>query len=532
MSGDPRDETDRTAETVDDEREPAGDPAPDESGRDAPAGATNPAADGPDPGPGEDRDRPASTGEGSPGAIELTESDVAVTKRVVPGDGDDGARIAFRLTTSAEGARSVRVVEPLPEDVDPDSVRIDPEFADGWDRGREGLAFRTVMGPGDEVTTGYRPPPGRDPAGFLGRPRVDVSDLSAGGSGSVLDRLGEFLTGGSSTDDPGDEAAAVASDVDPDVPSPSEGGRVERGDDADTERARDPEPGAERGDEPVDGRITPDSGAGDGASDDDRTGDAATDSRAGQSTDVPEALVDAETVAGALETELRAGRVDGSTLTTLRGVVDRESDESSAGSAAIEARVARLEQRTGELSAYADELASFLEDPGTAAAIRERLDEVSTTVESLDERASATGERVGDLAGRVEGVSSRVERLEERLGRVDDRVETVAERLEGTREAGERARSRLDDLEDRVGTLAEDVDADAAARETAVAELRDDLAALRADVDALVGFRDRVGRVVDVPDPDREHRTRDGTATTDDGGSAGHDPADDDGTAG
>jgi hypothetical protein len=449
---------------------------------------------------GIDADEAADSGS----VVEREASGVAVAKRLV--DGDDGRSVQFHLRTTADGARSVRLVDPLASGAGAEGVRFDPEFAGGWARGDDAVEFRTVLGPGDEVLTGYEPPADADLDAFGVPFRLDVSDLSSGGSGSLLDRLSSFLSGGS-TGDGGDGGPADDGPTDGEgavPPSPDAAGDPGAGAGA-AEPAREATTGTTADVDAGDGGAVGSDDAGDAAG---RVGAVGTDD-AGDG-----ARVDPRRPGGDVEPAVRPG-----SAAVERVTEDRVEPRATVGGRepAIRSRprvgpgaIRRRDGRDADLLAEADDDAlprssgvaavpdSLADAETVGAALAAEIEAGRLDVDTVSALAAATR---GRLEGPAEARVARLERQVDELAAYTEAIESflvdpgtadaVRSDLEGLRADVATLGDRLDATDEDVANLREAAAAiddrvdDLAAGVESLATVRGDVAALRSQLGAI-----------------------------------------------
>lgn len=425
--------------------------------------------------------------------VVVSENGVTVEKSFEPADFSVPA-IAYTVRSEREEPVSVRLVDDVPDDVDPDDVGFHPNHgAEYWGIEGEDIALERSLDPGEEFVTVYGVR-GEDAAGverFLTRPTIgSVTPADDAGVGGVVEGATEPDQDASlgldipeaEIDSGTDEESGV--DLDIDLSSPSTAAAT------DDSTGDDPTPGDGAGltigEAPTDGDPaddadpTPDDGPVDlgPASDDDPADDADTvvgdDSTAGgvptvddgdSTTDDPadgvevdagpadggdtgsaedptagsggSAAIDDDSLATVLAAEIRDGAVPAEDLETLRAALGTSGGGSTA------ARVEHLQSRVADLEAYTEALEAFLDEEGGAAAV---VDDLRTELATTNERLDALESEVAALRAAVDGDEASAG-LVARLNGLEDDVEMLESGLVDVAELGDRLADALGGLE-------------------------------------------------------------------------------------
>ncbi len=381
--------------------------------------------------------------------------------------------VLFELSSRREEPVRARLVDRIPDSFPMDRVGFHPEYeSDHWTAYKDHrVEFERVLEPGESVETvfGIRDD---DPEldAFLGDPTVEHVAVDK----EIEDVLGidetdavrEALSGDRATlpgmEDPEDASAADAGDAPDSTVDPRPEPRVL---DADTTAA-----------------VTPhDEAAG--------SADAEAADAAGAEAE-PETTAPTSGIAAALADEIRSGDVDEADLELLRDELDVGVPRS------VDVRIGRLQSSVADIEAYADALAEFIDDNGTAREILDGIDsrvaDVESAVDAVDTRVAAGDRAHAELADDVEAIEAdteafreavdelgeAVEALHEKADGVDDRLERFDEEFDDLWEDLAAVDTRLTDIEERLGDDIADVDAE-------LAEITDHLEELEA-------FRSRV----------------------------------------
>ncbi|GAA0507283.1 hypothetical protein SAMN04488066_101291 [Halorubrum aquaticum] len=467
--------------------------------------------------------------------------------------------VTFDLSSRREDAVRVRIVDRIPEEFPMDRVGFHPDYeSENWTAYKDHrVEFERVLEPGESVETvfGIRDDD-PDLDGFLGTPVIEhvpvgeeIGDVLGTGE---TDAVREVLSGDRATlpgmedapeadrdatddeddvtdsEDADDADTAVESTDDTDAvadpvttPEPrsvddgttaavtrrKDAETAESVEDADDEADADVEPTEDA--EPAEGVES----AGDGESDEDGEPD----------TDATAASAPQGGIAAALAEEIRSGAVEEEDMEVLRSELDLGVPRS------VDVRISRLQSSVADIEAYADALAEFIDEEGTAKEVLDgldaRVDEVESTVESLDTRVTA-GERAhGELSDDVEAVETTVDEVEasvetvetttddlsETVGSVEDDlavvredvdgVETTVEDLEETVSAVQATTHGLEETVEGVAADVTSLEADIAGLDDALDDVDDDVETLYEEVDdAAAGIERTDERVDEVED--------------------------------
>ena len=385
--------------------------------------------------------------------------------------------VVFELSSRREEPVRARLVDQIPDSFPMDRVGFHPEFeSEHWTAYEDHrVEFERVLEPGESVETvfGIRDD---DPEldAFLGDPTVEhvavdeeIEDVLGV---DETDAVREALSGDRATlpgmGDLEDGPATVPSDASDPAADPRPDPRVL---DADTTAA------VTRHDEPVDASVTEAADEGVDPVDDEAD---------------PETTAPTSGIAAALADEIRSGDVDEADLELLREELDGGVPRS------VDVRIGRLQSSVADIEAYADALAEFIDDDGTARemldGIESRVADVESAVDAIDTRVAAGDRAHAELAGDVEAIEADTETLREAVDGLGDDVDAFHERADGVDDRLERfdeefddiwedlaaVDTRLTDIEERLGDDIADVDAE-------LAEIADHLEELEA-------FRSRV----------------------------------------
>lgn len=441
--------------------------------------------------------------------------------------------VTFDLASDREDAVRVRIVDRIPDEFPMDRVGFHPDYeSENWTAYKDHrVEFERVLEPGESVETvfGIRDDD-PDLNGFLGTPVIehvpvgeDIGDVLGTGE---TDAVREVLAGDRDSlpgmeDGPADgepledEPAGVGSTVDERDADEEATGSEEEGepiapeprtvadgttaavtphettedDEFDEEGTEDAEP-----DPDVDGTEeggTEESGTEEHGTDHEESGEAETGSEPDGEGVVASAA--AGGVAAALAEEIRSDAVDADDMELLRSELDLGVPRS------VEVRIDRLQSSVGDVEAYADALAEFIDEEGTAREILDgldaRVDEVESTVDSLDTRLTADERAHDELAGTVDA-------MEDDLTAVHADVESVETSVEELTDTMSAVQTTAHGLEETVEGISGDVtslEADLAGLEDTLEDFDDDVETLYEEVDdAAAGVERAEDRIDDV----------------------------------
>ncbi|PSQ13940.1 hypothetical protein BRD02_11010 [Halobacteriales archaeon QS_8_69_73] len=426
--------------------------------------------------------------------VVVSENGVTVEKSFEPAEFSVPA-IAYTVRSEREEPVSVRLVDDVPDDVDPDDVGFHPDHgAEYWGIESEDIALERSLDPGEEFVTVYGVR-GEDAAGverFLTPPTVEsVTPSDDAGDGEIVEGATEpdrdaslgldvsemEIDSGTDRESGVDldidlsspSTAAATDDSTGDDPTPGDGAGLTIGEaptNDDPAADVDPTPG----DGPVDlGPASDDDPADDtdtAVGDDSTAGGAPTVDDGDSTTDDPADDVEVEvdtghadddtgsaedpaagsggsaatvddSLAAALAAEIRDGAVPAEDLKTLRAALGMSGGGSTA------ARVEHLQSRVADLEAYTEALEAFLDEEGGAAAV---VDDLRTGLATTKERLDALESEVAALRAAVDGDEASAG-LVVRLDDLEDDVETLESGLVDVAELGDRLADALGGLE-------------------------------------------------------------------------------------
>lgn len=425
--------------------------------------------------------------------------------------------VTFDLSSRREDAVRVRIVDRIPDEFPMDRVGFHPDYeSENWTAYKDHrVEFERVLEPGESVETvfGIRDDD-PDLDGFLGTPVIEhvpvgeeigdvlgsgetdaVREVLAGDRDTLPGMEKESLDEPASEDEPADEAdtdgEATESDEDADSDEPDVGGPEPRtvadGTIAAVTRREDAEDDEGTGESDVDetDEATEETHV-------DADGDAHDEAGHAGSADEDGASVGGG-VAAALAEEIRSGAVEEDDMEVLRSELDLGVPRS------VDVRISRLQSSVSDIEAYADALAEFIDEEGTAREVLDgldaRVDDVESTVDALDTRVAA-GERAhGELVDEVDGMESDVSGLRDDV----DGVETTVDEFEDTVSAVQATTAGLEETVEGVAGDVTSLEADLAGLDDALDDFGDDVETLYEEVDdAAAGVERADERIDDV----------------------------------
>ncbi len=432
--------------------------------------------------------------------------------------------VMYDLSSSREDAVRVRIVDRIPDEFPMDRVGFHPDYeSENWTAYKDHrVEFERVLEPGDSVETvfGIRDDD-PDLEGFLGAPVIEhvpvgeeIEDVLGT---SETDAVREVLSGDRETlpgmegvseaeltsdevePEPAEETSPLEEDTDPTVEEPTDGetASTPEHEDTQTPRPRDlastttsavtqREESSEPSQEPTetDDSVTEDTGP--------------TDTTPEEEELDPSPETPPEGVASALADEIRSGDVDEADLQVLRSELDVGVPRS------VDVRISRLQSSVADIEAYADALAEFIDEEGTAREILDgidaRVDTVEDEVGALDGRVAA-GERAHrELATDVLEVEDTVDEVEASVTAVETSVDAVESSVETVETDVSDLQTEMGDVEETVTAVEDSV----SAVEDTVHEVKETVGGVVEDVAGVEAEISSLGDEMDDIDDDVE----------------------------
>ncbi len=426
--------------------------------------------------------------------ISLSSDGVTLTKTFTPDDLPVPA-IRFRLESTHDQPRTVRITEQIPTSFSMDSVGFHPDYdAENWTAYQDNrVVYERVLEPGDTVETVYgiriddpdeatpfmTPPDltvsAEEPNGDIAPPDIDEPDLEDIAPPEETEALKEVIAE-TGEDGPGLGLA--------DAPLDDQAGR---------EPMADAEP-----DTASESNITP---AGEPTAESSSTMETAGPSTADdesttQDESQPAESTHADTVSheDASEPQPTATTTEASLVATLVEELESEDLDDERRQAlqealgvtapdSVDARISHLQSRVEDVAAYSTAMETLLDDRGP------------------------DGEFLPDLHEDVNGIETDLTTLETRIDELTETVTTVETDLASVAQTVDETETTVGELQTRLTTLEETVDEldaslDVEAIETDIAEttaeletLRDQLETTQADIQEIQEWRQRLGEM-------------------------------------
>lgn len=399
--------------------------------------------------------------------------------------------IAFVIRSERDELVSVRLVDDVPDSVDPQDIGFHPKYgAEHWSVEDGKIAFEREFEAGEEYTTvyGLRASQTEDIESYMTEPDLDSVDPPAANSGqAVRNVIGEEPSesnNGSSPSSSDIEAALSSAEEEAD-------GSFEEVSDSDADDEETIEPF--RLEDPK-GDVEPEipnaestagtSSAGDTPADDD--------------------------LVAALASQLRAGEASTEDVDVLQRAL-----AASGGDGSTDARIVQLQSEVADLRSYTNALEAFLDENGDA---RQLVEDVKGGVERLESelsdlrsQATRTETDIAAVSDDLDAVSSEVEsaagRIDELESGVSEFRDHVDESLSTVRDDIDTVESDADEIRERVDDVTESLEA-VDDLEDRLESLEDEFAASRDDLQALSEMREQLSSVfgaqVDSPDGDAD----------------------------
>lgn len=469
--------------------------------------------------------------------VTVSADDVSVEKRFTADEFPVPA-IKFIIESTSSDAVDIRLTDEIPESFPMDCIGFHPDYEnENWTAYKDHrVEFVRTLNPEETLTTvyGIRLDEADDePVSFLGKPKLnlvsteerdgteaeEISDILGEDNNAVVrEALSEGGEGVPGMEEPDAPDAPVADDTTDDVPPEATAETpAPRPMDTDTssvvtKRSPDDPPLTLLGETDADEEVTPVSREDEGSAEATTEGEAAPTTDRSEAVDVASETTGTasatESVAAALATEIREGRVDDDDLTLLK----RELDVGVPNS--VDVRIHRLQSQMDDLEAYSDALATFLDEEGTGAQLinefRTDVESLSASLSSLETALSAAESDRVDLRNEVDDVATTVRGVESAVADVESRVDThgedlsslagdvdalgdVPEELDALSESVERLETEVDDVRSDVAELDDGLAETHDELTSDVADLRSAIEDIRAEIEELQQFRNRLG---------------------------------------
>ena len=339
--------------------------------------------------------------------------------------------IAFVVSSDRNEAVSIRLVDDIPDDVEPENIGFHPKYgAEFWGVEDDSIVFEREIEAGEGYTTvyGLRGGGAELAAKFMNAPRLE----------SVEPPLeDEAESGSDDSEDPPDPI-----DIDTDDPTESD---VEDSPNLEAEGSAEPE------DDPLaDGDQVDTSELELETSTDEATAEEVIDT--GDASESPVQSTRDESTPSedgqlleALATEIRAADPDDPDLRTLRDALGLDPVRAS-----VETRIEHLQSAVADLEAYIDALEEFLDENGDA---QQLIEDVRSEYEEATARLDTVEELAEDATESAESVEGR---FEAELAELDAEIETLQADIDSLSDDLSEVTEMRTRLANALGGLAED----------------------------------------------------------------------------
>ncbi len=296
--------------------------------------------------------------------------------------------VVYKFSSSRPEPVSVRLVEPIADDLDPGHIGFPKANGrDEWTLGETELVLECTLGPADEYETAYalRPEQSYDPETVVSEPdEFEVNSID-----TIADLSGDFLRSASSSNsrENGADDQSVAS--------------LNTVIDADDEGSSLQEIPLEQ----------PDSGETGGQEQNEAS------------------LVDQ------LAREFEQGAGSAESRAFLREELELAGESSS-----TDARIRQLQADLSDFRAYKNALEEFLDDNGSA---QELIDDFETRMDSFDEAVTSLESDFREQDDAIDAVRHENDQIQSELGSINSEIESLTESVDGLQK-------ELSSLDDRV----------------------------------------------------------------------------------
>ena len=342
--------------------------------------------------------------------------------------------VDFRLRSERDDEATVRLVDTIPEGVPAADLGFHPDYGgDDWTVEGDSAIFEHRLAADEEYRTVYGVrTDDHDPERFMTDPTVEIGDPDGERSTTEV----ADAEGGTDTDDTAAEPAADGSDGDD--TSAATSGRDS------SQAARD----VIAGDRDVAGPDGDDTieevdisgaeaAAADGAGESGGTNTADGQPRDGE-VDTGDIGVTEREVGAALAAELRAGDL----AEADRELLAEELDTDDAGS---EVRLTHLQSRISDLEAYTDALEEFIDENGPA---RQLIEDLTDQVATIEDELAALDERTSETEDAIERLDAAVETNADDIAALDENIDDTEAAVDTTQESVAELRADVEEIEE------------------------------------------------------------------------------------
>ncbi|GAA0461922.1 hypothetical protein MUK72_12500 [Halococcus dombrowskii] len=365
----------------------------------------------------------------------ITEDGITLTKTYET-DEFPVPTVDFRLRSERDDEAMVRLVDSIPEGVPAADLGFHPDYGgDDWIVEGDSAVFEHRLAADEEYRTVYGVrTDDHDPERFMTDPTVEIGDSDGGASttdvpdaegGTDADDIApEPATDGSAGDDTEDSAATSGRDSSQAARDVIAGDRDVADPDGDDAIEEVDISGAE-------------AAAADGAGESGGTNTADGQPRDGEADTGDDGITEGD-VGAALAAELRAGDL----AAADRELLAEELDTDDAGS---EVRLTHLQSRISDLEAYTDALEEFIDENGPA---RQLIEDLTDQVATIEDELAALDERTSETEAAIERLDAAVETNADDIAALDENIDDTEGAIDTTQESVAELRADVEEIEE------------------------------------------------------------------------------------
>lgn len=417
--------------------------------------------------------------------VTVDQGEITVEKSFEPDDFPVPA-IAFVIQSERDDSATVRLVERVPDDIEPENVGFHPKYgAEYWDVVDGEIVFERTFAPEESFTTvyGLRGGDADVPAKFLSEPMLEVVETPDSETAVEVSPDGSDEGVDSNAVGDADEDGPVDADEDGSVDAePVANGIADSDVDIDVERVVEASDGKIRGGTAADAIESETA-----LSDRKPAKPNRTASTAGENSS--DRLLDS------LSSELTAADPDDPAVAQLRDALGIDLTRTT-----VEARINHLQSSVSDLEAYTDALEEFLDENGDAERIIKdihakyektdsRIDDVESTVDDVETT-------VGDVETAVDEVETKADDVETTVGEMEATVDDVETTVEDVQNTVDDVVSSVDDVETSIESIENRFDTESENLHAEIEELESDVRSLSEHLSEVVEMRDRLAQAL------------------------------------
>ncbi|EMA50463.1 hypothetical protein [Halococcus thailandensis] len=338
--------------------------------------------------------------------------------------------VDFRLRSERNDEATVRLVDSIPEDVPAADLGFHPDYGgDDWTVEGDSAVFEHRLAADEEYRTVYGVrTDDHDPERFMTDPTVEIGDPDGERSTTEV----ADAESGADTDD----TAADGSDTDDTSAATSgrDSSQAARDVIAGDRDVSDPDGGDAIEEVDISGA---EAAAADGAGEAGGTNTAGGQPRDGE-VDTGGVGVAEGDVGAALAAELRAGDL----AEADRELLAEELDADDAGS---EVRLTHLQSRISDLEAYTDALEEFIDENGPA---RQLIEDLTDQIATIEDGLAALDERTSETEAAIERLDAAVETNADDIAALDENIDDTEAAVDTTQESVAELRADVEEIEE------------------------------------------------------------------------------------